>query len=85
MFNSHLLQPLMAQKVAKSAADRLAKLGLSQTERATRYLEQAPRVQLDDLRDNPGARVGVSCLSQVFLAFSGTERLLWRPKCQCLA
>ncbi|CAD5207042.1 unnamed protein product [Bursaphelenchus okinawaensis] len=47
----------MASKAVKAAAERLAKLEVSQTERATKYVEQAPRIRLDDLRDNPGARV----------------------------
>lgn len=50
----------MASKRVQPAVEALTKLNLSQTERATRYVEKAPRIRLDDLRDNPGARVGVS-------------------------
>ncbi|CAD5210949.1 unnamed protein product [Bursaphelenchus xylophilus] len=47
----------MSSKAVKAAAERLAKLEISQNERAAKYVEQAPRIRLDDLRDNPGARV----------------------------
>jgi hypothetical protein len=36
------------------------KAAISHSERATRYIEEASRVQIHDLKDNPGARTGVS-------------------------
>ena len=43
----------------RSAANVKRALERSQTERATRYVEKASRVRLQDLSDNPGSRVKV--------------------------
>ncbi|KAI6176319.1 39S ribosomal protein L15, mitochondrial [Aphelenchoides bicaudatus] len=48
----------MTSKALKEAINSLPKkVNLSQTERATKYVEGASRVRLQDLKDNPGAKV----------------------------
>jgi hypothetical protein len=50
----------MTSKALKKAINSLpSKVGLSQTERATKYVEEASRIRLQDLKDNPGAKVQV--------------------------
>lgn len=53
----------MASKAVQQAAKSAAKkFDASQMERATKYVEEASRIRLQDLKDNPGARVAVSLL-----------------------
>ncbi|KAI6214025.1 hypothetical protein M3Y94_00220200 [Aphelenchoides besseyi] len=49
----------MASKAVQQASKGVVKkIELSQVERATKYIEEASRVRLQDIKDNPGARVG---------------------------
>lgn len=51
----------MSSKALKKAINSLPpKVGLSQTERATKIVEEASRVRLQDLKGNPGSKVQVS-------------------------
>lgn len=55
-----LLSSIMTTNALKKAINSLpSKVKLSQTERATKYVEDASRVRLQDLKDNPGARAKV--------------------------
>lgn len=50
----------MTSKALKKAINSLPpKVDLSQTERATKYIEEASRIRLQDIKDNPGAKVAV--------------------------
>jgi hypothetical protein len=55
-----LFNPIMTSNALKKAINSLpTKVNLSQTERATKYVEEASRIRLQDLKDNPGARVQI--------------------------
>lgn len=45
----------------------------SATERAIAYVEKTSRIKLQDLRDNPGARVAVSLLSSFYTHFKSLD------------
>lgn len=66
----------MVSKALKEAINSLpSKLNLSLTERGTKYVEEASRVRLTDLKNNPGHTVKVGSLC--FDPFSHSFRLVW--------
>ena len=56
-------QTLCTQQAHKVAKTQLQKTVKPASERALEYVEKAPRVRLQDLEDNPGARTVVCILN----------------------